>query len=397
MIDLLPNEILDLIGQWLDDEDVRVATMVCELLRAIFLPIYLKRNEFSPGRNFIPLKGLSKFRAFKSYHRFPHPPRYAYLSAVFSREDTDAELSCLAYALAQFPARTFRSISLYFTRYNLVHAEPLNEFLAALVPIQCKNLFIMALLPGVHRIDVPPVYTPMACNLTKLKIEGNLNHIPFQPLLFGASEVLEELTLCSVQATSTSFLWKSLLNTTTFPKLRSFQTSEDMPLPLLLDFLSQHPKVSSLAIDVNTCNKTMPTDDVVKKVDLKSLKVISGPPLHIFTVLRSASAAPSLARLSLLLNHLPNMLIFPEVLKCLAFCQKVEAFQVTLPHQNCRASTQTNNFFSDFTSLAIKAFKITLLNIDYLQDGNASNEDIMASDEDIMVSDTSSNTAHHSF
>src|SRR5208282_3856084 len=300
---------------------------------------------FSPGQNFIPLKGLSKFRAFKSYHRFPHPPRYAYLSAVFSREDTDAELSCLAYALAQFPARTFRSISLYFTHYNLVHAAPLNEFLAALVLIQCKNLFIMALLPGVHCIDVPQVYTPMACNLTKLTIEGNLNHIPFQPLLFGALEVLEELTLCTVQATSTSFLWKLLLNTTTFPKLRSFQMSEDMPLPLLLDFLSRHPKVSSLAIDVNTCNKTMPTDDVVKKVDLKSLKVISGPPLHIFTVLRSASAAPSLARLSLLLNHLPNMLIFPEVLKCLAFCQKVEAFQVTLPHQNCRASTQTNSIF----------------------------------------------------
>ena len=32
MIDLLPNEILDLIGQWLDDEDLKVATMVCELL-----------------------------------------------------------------------------------------------------------------------------------------------------------------------------------------------------------------------------------------------------------------------------------------------------------------------------------------------------------------------------
>ena len=80
----------------------------------------------------------------------------------------------------------------------------------------------MAFLPGEHHIDVlmPPVYTPpMAWNLTNLTIEGNLNHIPFQPLLFGASELLEELTLCSVEATSTSFLWKTLLNTTTFPKL----------------------------------------------------------------------------------------------------------------------------------------------------------------------------------
>jgi hypothetical protein len=393
MIDLLPNEILDLIGHWLDDEDLKVATMVCELLRDIFFPIYLKRNKLSPRESFITLKGLSNFQVFKSYHRFPHLPRQAYLSAIFSRDadTTNTELSYLTYALAQSPARVFRYICLYLSRYNLVHAEPLNKLLAALVPIQCETLIITAFLPGEHHDVLTPsaVCTPMAWNLTNLKkltIEGNLNHIPFQPLLFGALE-LEDLTLCSIQATCTSFLWKTILNTTTFPKLRSFQTSEDMPLPLLLDFLSRHPKVSSLAITVNTCNKTMPTDDFIKKIDLKSLTVISGPPSHIFTVLHSASAAPSLARLSLLFNHLPNMLIFPEALKCLALCQKVEAFQVTLPPRNCRVSTQTSISSSlDFTTLAIKVFKITLLESDFHQDDDASNEDI-------MVSDTSSNTS----
>src|SRR5271156_667964 len=120
MIDLLSNKILDLIGQWLDDKDLKVAIMVCELLQDIFFPIYLKRNEFSPRKAFISLKGLSKFQAFKSYHCFPHPPRQpAYLSAIFSRDaDIDAELSCLAYGLAQFPARAFHSISLYLSRYN---------------------------------------------------------------------------------------------------------------------------------------------------------------------------------------------------------------------------------------------------------------------------------------
>lgn len=391
MIDLLPNEILDLVGQWLDDEDLKVTTMVCELFRDIFFPIYLKRNKFSPHQCFISLKGLSKFRAFRSYHRFPHRPRQAYLSAFLSRDaDTAAELSCLAYALAQLPARAFRSIALYFSCYNLVHAELLNELLATLVPIQCKTLVIMACLPGEHQIDVlmSPVYTPMAWNLTNLTIEGNLNYTPFRPLLFGASEVLEELTLCSLQATSTS-LWKTLLNTTTFPKLRSFQASEDIPLPLLLDFLSRHPKISSLAITPNTCGKTMPMDDFIKKIDLKSLTIISGPPSYIFTVLRSASAAPSLARLSLLLDHLPNTLIFPEVLKCLALCQIVEAFQVTLSYQNCRVPSETNNIFSslDFSPLAIKVFRITLVDPDFHQDYDTSNEDI-------MVSDTSSNTAH---
>jgi hypothetical protein len=369
--------------------------MVCELFHDIFFPQYLRRNNFPPRQRFISLKGISNFKIFRSYHRLPHRSCQAHLSAIFSKDgDADTELSCLAYALAQFPARAFRSISLCFFRYNLLHTEPLNELLAALVPIQCPNLTITAWVTGGHNMDVlmPPVYTPMAWNLTNLTIEGNLNYTPFRPLLFCASQHLEELTLRSLKTTSTSFLWKTLLNTTTFPKLRSFQTSEDMPLPLLLDFLSRHPKISILAIIVNTYSKITPTDDVIEKINLKSLTIISGPPSYILTVLRSASAAPTLARLSLLLNHLPNMSIFPEVLKCLAVCQKVEALEVTLPRPNCRVSTQTDHYLSslDFTTLAIKVFRITLLDPDIDQDGDASNEDI-------MVSDTANNTAHHSF
>jgi hypothetical protein len=365
--------------------------MVCELFRDIFFPIYLRRNEFFPGQGFISLKGLSNFRVFRSYHRFPRRPRQAYLSAFFSRDaDTDAELFCLAYALAQFPARTFRTISLCFSRYNLVHAKPLNELLASLVRIQCENLNITACLTGEHHIDVlmPPVDISAAWNLTNLTIEGNLNNPLFRPLLFGVSPSLEELTLCSFHGTSTNFLWKTLLKMTTFPKLRSFQTSEDIPLTLLLDFLFRHPKVSILAITVNTHSKTAPMDNVIEKIDLKSLTVISGPPPYIFNVLRSASVAPSLARLSLLLNQ-PDMLIFPEVLKCLAVCQKVEAFEATLPRRNFRVSTRTDNIFStlDVTTLAIKVFRIRLLDPDFFfdQDGDASNEDI-------MVSDTANNT-----
>ena len=385
MVDLLPNELIDLVGQWLDDNDLKVATMVCKLFRDIFSPKYLRRNNFSPRQAFISLKGLSSFRVFRSYHRFSHRPWWAHLSTFFSRDaDLDTELSCLSYALAQFPARAFRSILLCFSRYNLVDTEPLTKLLAALVPIQCTNLTITACLIGDFYTDVlmPPAYTPMAWNLTNLTIEGNLDYTPFRPLLFGASQVLEELTLRSIEATSTSFSWKALLNTTTFPKLRCFQTSEDMPIPLLLEFLSRHPKVSVLAITVNKYCKTTPTDDAIENFDLKALTIISGPPSYISTVLRSASAAPSLARLSLLLNHLPNMSIFPEVLKCLAVCQKVEALEVTLPRSNCRVSTQTDNNFAllDFSTLAIKIFRITLLDPDIDPDGDSSNEDIMVSD-----------------
>ena len=394
MIDLLPNKIIDLVGEWLDDKDLKVATMVCELFRDIFFPKYLWRNNFSPRQAIISLKGLSNFRVFWSYHRFQHRPWRAHLSAFFSWDaDIGTELSCLAYALAQFPARAFGSILLCFPRYNLVNTEPLTKLLAALVPIQCANLTIMARLTGDLYTDVlmPPAYTPMAWNLTNLTIEGNLDYTPFRPLLFATSQLLEELTLCSLEAMSTSFLWKALLNTTTFPKLRSFQTSEDIPLLLLLEFLSWHPKVSVLAITVNNYCKTTLMEDIIEKIDLKSLTIISGPPSYIFTVLRSASAAPSLARLSLLVNHLPIMSIFPEVLKCLAVCQKVQAFEVTLPHSNCRVSTQTDNKISllDFSTLAIKVFRITLLDPDIDPDGDASNEDI-------MVSDTTNNSAHHS-
>ena len=117
--------------------------------------------------------------------------------------DTDTELLCLAYALVQFPARAFRSISLCFSHYNFVHAELLAELLAALELIQCDNLSIRACLADEHHIDVlfPSVYTPMAWNLTNPMIEGKLDYTPFQPLLFGTSQLLEELTLRSLETT----------------------------------------------------------------------------------------------------------------------------------------------------------------------------------------------------
>ena len=250
---------------------------------------------------------------------------------------------------------------------------------------------------GEHHIDIPstnmpPMHTSMAWNLTNLTIK-NLYYTPLQLLLpvFGASHLLKELTLCS-GSLKANFPWKTLLNMATFPELRSFQASKDIPLPLLLDFLSRHPKVSTLAITVNIFSKYKPTDGVIEKFDWNSLSIISGPPSYILTVLRSASAAPSLARLSLLLNHLPNMLIFPKVLKCLAMCQKVEVFEVTLPCPNCQVSlaTQTDNNLFCFRTLAIKVFRIIILDPDIDQVGDASSEDI-------MVSDTTSNTTPHSY
>jgi hypothetical protein len=51
-----------------------------------------------------------------------------------------------------------------------------------------------------------------------------------------------------------------------------------------------------------------------------------------------------------------------------------------------------NNIFSllDLRTLAIKVFRLILIDPDFFEDGDASNEDI-------PVSDTVSNTVHHSF
>jgi hypothetical protein len=118
----------------------------------------------------------------------------------------------LSIHLSAVSTRALCSISLCFPHYNLVHAELLNKLLVALVLIQCENLTITTSPRGKHHIDVimPPGYTPMVWNLTNLMIEGNLDYTPFQPLLFGASVLLKELTLCFFQATFTSFVTNNM-------------------------------------------------------------------------------------------------------------------------------------------------------------------------------------------
>ena len=111
--------------------------------------------------------------------------------------NTDTELSCLAYALVQFPARAFSSILLCFSHYTVIYAQLLSKLLAALALIQCDNLAIHTCLTADQYIDgiMPPVYAPMVWNLTSLMIEGNLNYTPFRQLLLGALVLLEELML----------------------------------------------------------------------------------------------------------------------------------------------------------------------------------------------------------
>ena len=65
-----------------------------------------------------------------------------------------------------------------------------------------------------------------------------------------------------------------------------------MPLPLLLNFFSWHPKFGILTITVNTYSKTMPMDDVIKKIDLKLFEIISGPPSYIVIITGNPGVLP---------------------------------------------------------------------------------------------------------
>ena len=113
MIDLLPNKILDLIGQWLDNEDPKVATMVCKLLWNIFFPIYLVKVLYH-SKGFQVIKFPNLIITFHIHHGKPTSLLFFGMDA-----NTDTELSCLAYALVQFPARAFGSISLCFSHYTV--------------------------------------------------------------------------------------------------------------------------------------------------------------------------------------------------------------------------------------------------------------------------------------
>ena len=162
----------------------------------------------------------------------------------------------------------------------------------------------------------------------------------FQPLLCCAAPSLEALTLLSFNGDPNHIFpvegWKALLELGEFPQLCQLKVSNDIPLSVLLKFLSCHSGILVLAIKSNAEDSGL-MHNTTQTFSTGSLSAISGSPQYVLAILCHASRPASLSRprLSLYASHLPNFLIIVETFKCLALCQKVNVLEVSLPHSNC--------------------------------------------------------------
>ena len=136
--------------------------------------------------------------------------------------------------------------------------------------------------------------------------------------------------------------WKALLGLGKFPCLHQLKVSSNIPLFLLLKFLSHHSGIFSLAIETDADDSGL-MHDTTQAFSADSLSAISGSPQYFLALLRQALRCPALSRLSLYASHLPNPSIAVEIFKCLALCQKVDALKVSLPHSNCRIAFHAVN------------------------------------------------------
>jgi len=391
ILNFLPNELFCEIGLFLDIEELKTIILVCQLFCNIYYPIYLSRHKFSQGQRCFWLYKVQDFDGFRSYHRSQNLPSRASLSAFFDEIDSNTQAKSLAYALTHLPTKTFATISLCIPRHTHLGLQPLSELLTALVPMQCSKLGVSACLGDQHHSDISiaPIFTPMTFHwhLTDLKLDGDLSTTFFRSLLRCTAHSLEALTLLSFNGDPNHTLpaegWKALLGLGEFPRLRQLKVSNDIPLSLLLEFLSHHSGISDLAIEANAEDSGL-THNTTQAFSAGSLSALSGSPQYILALLCRASRRPSLSRLSLYASHLPNSSIAVETFKCLALCQKVDALEVSLPHSNCEIAFHAIDNLKfpqlDYKILGIKKFRIMFLDFTHFSSDNTeyvSNGDIV--------------------
>lgn len=395
-MNFLPYELFCEIGLFLDIEELKTVILVCRLFCDIYFPIYLSRYKFTPGRRCFSLCKVQDFDAFRSYHRSQNLPSHASLSAFFNEIDLNIQAKSLAYALAHLPTKTFTSVYLWVARHSRLGPQPLSELLTALVPMQCSTLSISACLEDYQSdisLLVAPIFTPMAFDLTNLKLDGDLSNTLYQHLLRCTAASLEVLTLLSSIGNPNHIFpadgWNALLGLGEFPRLCQLKVSNDIPFSLLLKFLSRHSGIATLAIEADTGDREL-MHDTTQEFNVDSISAISGSPRYIVALLRRASRRPSLSRLSLYASHLPNSSIVEESLKCLALCHKVDNLEVSHPHSNGQIAFHAVNKLPqlDYKMLGIKRFRIMFLDFtDFSSDDmtTVSNGDIVVSTPALLL------------
>jgi hypothetical protein len=341
-ITFLPTELLCLVGDELEVEALFSLTLVCQLFRDVFFPLYLVRRGFLPSRRFVHLQSCQDFKSFQSFHRFRDLPSGAHLSATFSRGvNPDSVVRALTYTLSHLSPGTFTSIYVNFARHP-TGAQPLAHLFAALVLSRCTYLHLTSCFVREDMVDIPRPSLPVEpWPLDQLLLDGRLNNPLFSLLVHRASQSLENITLARSSITDTNCAasvqtWDRVLSVRTFPQLTTLKLSEDIPLKQLLDFISHHSHLCRLSI-TREPGFTCLMDGIGSFYDLMSLTAISGPPSYVLAILRSASCRLSLERLSLLVDDLPPSSIIPTIIPCLTLCQQVETLEVAIPDRDCQA------------------------------------------------------------
>jgi hypothetical protein len=160
------------------------------------------------------------------------------------------------------------------------------------------------------------------------------------------------------------------------------KVSNNIPLFLLLKFLSCHSGILDLAIEANAQDSGL-MHDTAQTFSTGSLLAISGSPQYVLALLCCASRPSSLSRLSLYASHLPISSIIAETFKCLALCQKVDALEVSLSHLNCQIALDA---VDELPRLNTKILRIKKFRIMFLESTHFSNDIESVSNGDIIIS-----------
>jgi hypothetical protein len=210
-----------------------------------------------------------------------------------------------------------------------------------------------------------------------LDISGDLTPQAFRPVVVGVSSFLVNLRL---QTGTMATNWKTFLDSADFPQLETLDLSEDVCLRALIRFLNRHPQVSRISIipDPSTGRYSFPT--IRKKLNMATIKAISGPLPWLLALLRNAVAPPSLSNLCIFAERPPHDSVLPAIFQCLALCNTIQKLEISLPRRTCQPILKpevTSDNDPYFTHLRTEVFRISFTYFSVLEPPQ---------DTDIMVS-----------
>lgn len=355
---LLPNELLLAIGSELLLEDVRSLLPVCRLFRDLFFPVYLSGYGFRNYQGYIRLASRQHFTAFQSLHRLSKIGSTCHLTIAFS-EDVEYEASCVNYSLSQLPKGTFASVR--FTCHpGGVSVSTLADLLGAFSQGGCRFLEIgKCLLKDGHRKAAGSADTTWP--LERLELNVDLYEPLFRSLIVATSKTLRRLNLTSALRESTRPLqWHSLLTTLQLPQLTLLRLDEEVPLVTLVEFLSRHPIVSTVAVDSLTEPQRLEdaSRHPFKQFELGNLTEISGPPSYVEKLLRCASTPLSLARLSMVAGHLSASSLFSDASRCMSLCHGIKSLLVTMPAYTSQYKFDLGENFGLFLDIEVLRIRL---------------------------------------